>query len=1181
MKKRLLILLSLVAFGFAAMAQDTIRLFTFNDEDAATITLGTLSAGDIVNGETITTDNAHSDGGWGWNRHYDSASFFASSINMYSRSGQWYTANAEYFGGNYLGTDDGFMLMAMMEVTGTYPMNAYIQLPAVNTPEGTQVVAVQLTQLYRKFNHDQCWIDYKVGNDWKSLEINVKGVDVNANSWASFKPYITMPFELAQQPSIELRVRWACNNNAGNAYGYFWMVDNLAIVSAPATNWQRSGNNVYVDGLYGTVPQGWQIPLTWYADVRNIGVNDINGVTANIYSQPLEGGVATSVASTTLATLAGNNLYDTTRMVIDGRQLYDASNSIPTEFYGSIGYANSSATITNNGLTTTTDGWYRAYATISSTVGDLEYGSHSYRVDSTDDMGYNRWSLSRGILSSADVGYRHGRNINYTYLVADEDSRWSTTGYGIMTRLTTPNTIPTDEAGEPWVLRGIELVAAPNLNAEGATLKSMLFKADASGNISAVASATATHVVTADELNNFSSGVKMPGEYNTIRINFPNPVELEPATSYFIGFQKEDDTEFAVARDYNSYYNAAGDLVSFYDDETLVDYADRVPVVVSGVYVFIPGDYGLWAGYNYSEAPMISAVVGPMPDIPTYNISVSHNGGNVIDGISGLGVLSSQPLQYGEGSAVPLYFLSYDNVDNASADDVAEDAMQLKQLIINGEEINLDENYYGDEYTLERYVGDGTNYSYYHMLTFTQLSSDMTVEAVFGPYEAPCLPVANHWVSSVSDTSATIAWEAPEGYMGVYYIVYNGNVIDSVEDVSYTMTGLTSSTTYSGIQIAYRCANGEMKYSSDITFTTNEHQNTFTFTVTKNGNGYLYYYRQSDEENGDMIQSSGTTTLMIGGGDVAIFQTASFDPSRLGEIFGEYDPISMGMMSADALTVQSIYLDGQMIDISNTSYDEYSDELYVTHADNYTLQLFDGMAQYGYNMYIVMVNSDGDHELIFNYGEGETPESYTVSFSSNDPTLGEVRSNEENGTYTEGTQLEAYALPQGGVTFVGWAEGSETNIVSQSNPLQVSVNGDKNIIGVFTTANLVTVEVHDTVYLSSTDTVYLYNTDTVYVPQVVTDTVYVSNTDTVYVYDTVYVGVDGVETDAAVKLYSMDNQIVVEGAQGADVVLYDAVGRRLAVRRDDFGAVRFEVPATGTYLVRVGQYPARRVVVVK
>jgi hypothetical protein len=1039
----------------------------------------------------------------------------------------------------------------------------------VNTPEGTQVVAVQMTQLYCKFNFDQCWIDYKVGNDWKSREINVKGVDVNANSWASFKPYITMPFELAQQPSIELRVRWACNNNAGNAYGYFWMVDNLAIVSAPATNWQRSGNNVYVDGLYGTVPQGWQIPLTWYADVQNTGVNDINGVTANIYSQPLEGGVATSVASTTLATLAGNNLDATERIVVDGRQLYDASLTYPSQFYSASGYANPDATITNNGLTTTTDGWYRAYATISSTVGDLEYSSHAYRVDGTDDMGYNRWSLSRGILSSADVGYRHGRS-SYNY-VTEEDSRWSITGYGIMTRLTTPNTIPTDEAGEPWVLRGVELVAAPNINAEGATLKSMLFKADINGTISLVSSSTATHVVTADELNNFSAGVKMPGEYNTIRINFPNPVELEPATSYFVGFQKEDDTEFAVARDYNYYLSEDGSTVSFYNDETLVDYADRVPVGNFGVYVFIPGSAGLWAGYSYNEAPMISAVVGPMPDIPTYNISVSHNGGNVIDGISGLGVLSSQPLQYGEGSAVPLYFLSYDNVDNASADDVAEDAMQLKQLIINGEEINLDENYYGDEYTLERYVGDGTNYSYYHMLTFTQLSSDMTVEAVFGPYEAPCLPVANHWVSSVSDTSATIAWEAPEGYTGVYYIVYNGNVIDSVEDISYTMTGLTSSTTYSGIQIAYRCANGEMKYSSDITFTTNEHQN--TFTVTKNGNGYLYYYRQSDEENGDMIQSSGTTTLMIGGGDVAFFQTASFDPSRLGEIFGEYDPISMGMMSADALTVQSIYLDGQMIDISNTSYDEVDGDVYFTYADNYTLIIADYMEQYGYIMYVVYVNSDGDHDLVFNYGAGVTPASYTVSFSSNDPTLGEVLSNEQNGTYSEGTQLEAYALPQGGVTFVGWAEGSETNIVSQSNPLQVSVNGDKNIIGVFTTANLVTVEVHDTVYLSSTDTVYLYNTDTVYVPQVVTDTV--------YVYDTVYVGVDGVETDAAVKLYSKDNQIVVEGAQGADVVLYDAVGRRLAVRRDDFGAVRFEVPATGTYLVRVGQYPARRVVVVK
>lgn len=140
----------------------------------------------------------------------------------------------------------------------------------------------------------------------------------------------------------------------------------------------------------------------------------------------------------------------------------------------------------------------------------------------------------------------------------------------------------------------------------------------------------------------------------------------------------------------------------------------------------------------------------------------------------------------------------------------------------------------------------------------------------------------------------------------------------------------------------------------------------------------------------------------------------------------------------------------------------------------------------------------------------------------------------------------------------------------------------------------------DTVYVTETvhDTVYVPQTvyDTVYVPQTVHDTVrvveYVYIHDTVYadtlriyvhdtVVDTVYVGLDDVEDGLSAKLYSRDGQIVVEGAEGAMVVLYDAVGRQVALRRDDYDAVRFDVPASGTYLVRIGNHAARRIVVVK
>jgi len=93
-------------------------------------------------------------------------------------------------------------------------------------------------------------------------------------------------------------------------------------------------------------------------------------------------------------------------------------------------------------------------------------------------------------------------------------------------------------------------------------------------------------------------------------------------------------------------------------------------------------------------------------------------------------------------------------------------------------------------------------------------------------------------------------------------------------------------------------------------------------------------------------------------------------------------------------------------------------------------------------------------------------------------------------------------------------------------------------------------------------------------------------TDTVYIYDTVYIdttmGVDGAEM-AAVKLYGENGQIVVEGAEGNDVVLYDVVGRRLEGVRAWHGQakVRFDVPASGAYLVRIGNRPARRIVVIK
>lgn len=73
-------------------------------------------------------------------------------------------------------------------------------------------------------------------------------------------------------------------------------------------------------------------------------------------------------------------------------------------------------------------------------------------------------------------------------------------------------------------------------------------------------------------------------------------------------------------------------------------------------------------------------------------------------------------------------------------------------------------------------------------------------------------------------------------------------------------------------------------------------------------------------------------------------------------------------------------------------------------------------------------------------------------------------------------------------------------------------------------------------------------------------------------------GINGVDILNA-KVYSSQGQIVVEGADGNTVTLYDLNGRYLATKQDYGTAIRFDVPATGTYMIKIGNHAARKVVV--
>jgi hypothetical protein len=135
--------------------------------------------------------------------------------------------------------------------------------------------------------------------------------------------------------------------------------------------------------------------------------------------------------------------------------------------------------------------------------------------------------------------------------------------------------------------------------------------------------------------------------------------------------------------------------------------------------------------------------------------------------------------------------------------------------------------------------------------------------------------------------------------------------------------------------------------------------------------------------------------------------------------------------------------------------------------------------------------------------------------------------------------------------------------------------------------------IHDTVRMTTqmfdTTIVNVYHFDTAIYNTYHFDTLIVNNHyyDTVYItthhYDTIYITEQGIgDVDGInAKVYSSNGQVVVEGANGNMVTLYDVTGRVLDAKQDDYAPMRFDAPATGTYMIKIGAYPARKVVVIR
>ncbi len=192
------------------------------------------------------------------------------------------------------------------------------------------------------------------------------------------------------------------------------------------------------------------------------------------------------------------------------------------------------------------------------------------------------------------------------------------------------------------------------------------------------------------------------------------------------------------------------------------------------------------------------------------------------------------------------------------------------------------------------------------------------------------------------------------------------------------------------------------------------------------------------------------------------------------------------------------------------------------------------------------------------------------------------------GNYPYGSAASVVAVPYSGYQFSHWSDGAT------HNPYTFAVVGDVQLTAFFYENGTpyqdtlilhdtlyVNVPVHDTTFVSITDTLLIHEIDTLWLR----DTIYLPQYihDTIVIHDTIYItqeDINGVEVLNA-KVYSSQRQIVVEGAEGNEVTLFDISGRVIAARHDYGTPLRFEVSAAGTYMIKIGNYPARKVVVIR
>ena len=603
---------------------DVFRTVDFSDASAYTV--GTMGANSYSPRHTQTKGYAQ------WFRVADTtagacatASTANEAVVMFSQN--WFP-NLSFF--TSATPTNGLMAMSMIDyingfATGTF--NSYIEINNVNTvTDGSQfALDLKLFQYYQKFNADVCCIDYSTNNGqtWDTLEFNIKNIEVAVNSGTFGWKRVALPTSLSNQADLDLRIRWFSNSNDGGTYGYYWFIDDVTVESAEDSRISVTKEEYY-NGAYHLVPEGMDLnTLVWYALYRNTGLI----AQTNIQGYVKDANTGAEIAATVVEPTVAPDVYEFKYSFVD--QSNNVNNTTGDQSVTGLGI---SGTVNSYASTT---GVHDIYSGMRSDASDFVFDTMRYTVLAPED-GTRVWGRDNGILTQYS---------SWTYgLTADgyltDDANYIDAGYSVNIVLNSGSVVP-----EGWVIRGVEYVAAtdPDLvnvsDIEGGYVKIIpTLSYDSMGGeyifFRSIETGAGVHTVTPAEVQlaeDATTNYFMPGQYNTIRVMFPEQPELKANTAYRVGYELAEQGYFCLASDANRYWDiesGADTAVYYYEDEVLAPYQYR-----------FGNGYGLNVRVNTPEAgratwlatsagknvPMIRLLVGPRQEIEKHAINISVN----------------------------------------------------------------------------------------------------------------------------------------------------------------------------------------------------------------------------------------------------------------------------------------------------------------------------------------------------------------------------------------------------------------------------------------------------------------------------------------------------------------------------------------------------------------------------